>query len=324
MPKVLILGATGYLGKRLADALVRSGQHRVYGIARNEAKAQSLAVAEVTPIICPNPVEDPEAYLNAIREHHIDVIVDVAGANQDSAKFLNHVRQIGQERLSKYKAAGLHTGPKLGFIYGSGTWVHGCSEELVNDLNVAGKSAKSQPPALVAWRTDLENSILAASDILDVAIVRPALIYGRESTIWASFVLPLLQAARSESSHSVEIPLRADSKPGLVHVDDVATGFKRAIEKLSLINGGSTYPVFDLVTSQESMQGIFDALAGVWKFKGKFELVGSGDDLFAEAMSTTMRGSSDRAKQLLGWEPTRTNGFIADMDVYAAAFAAQH
>ncbi|EEU38225.1 uncharacterized protein NECHADRAFT_76981 [Fusarium vanettenii 77-13-4] len=324
MPKVLILGATGYLGKRLADVLVRSGQHRVYGIARNEAKAQSLAVAEVIPVICPNPVGEPEAYLNAIREHHIDVVVDVAGANQDSAKFLNDVRQIGQERLSKYQAAGLHTGPKLGFIYGSGTWVHGSSEELVNDLDVVGQSANSQPPALVAWRTDLENSILAASDVLDVAIVRPALIYGRESTIWTPFVLPLLQTAQSGSSDSVEIPLRADSKPGLIHVDDVATGFKCAIEKLSLINGGSTYPVFDLVTSQESMRGIFDALARVWKSKGKFELVGSGDNLFAEAMSTTMRGSSDRAKQLLGWEPTRTNGFIADMDVYAAAFASQH
>ncbi|KAH7276049.1 hypothetical protein MRS44_005764 [Fusarium solani] len=324
MPKVLILGATGYLGKRLADVLVRSGQHRVYGVARNEAKAQSLAAAEVIPVICPNPVGEPEAYLTAIREHHIDVVVDVAGANQDSAKFLNDVQQIGQERLSKYKASGLHTGPKLGFIYCSGTWVHGSSEEPVNDLDVAGQSAINKPPALVAWRTDLENSILAASDTLDVAIVRPALIYGRESTIWTPFVLPLLQAARSGSSDIVQIPLRADSKPGLVHVDDVATGFKCAIEKLSLINGGSTYPVFDLVTSQESMQGIFDALAGVWKFNGKYELVGSGDNLFAEAMSTTMRGSSDRAKQLLGWEPTRTNGFIADMDVYAAAFASQH
>ncbi|KAJ4311378.1 hypothetical protein N0V84_010471 [Fusarium piperis] len=324
MPKVLILGATGYLGKRLADVLVRSGQHRVYGVARNEAKAQSLAAAEVIPVICPKPVEEPEPYLNAIREHHIDVVVDVAGANQDSAKFLSHVQRIGKERLDNYKDSGLHSGPKLGFIYCSGTWVHGSSEKPVNDLDIAGQSAKTQPPALVAWRTDLENSILAASHILDVAIVRPALIYGRESTIWTPFILPLLQAARSSNQDTVQIPLRADSKPGLVHVDDVATGFKCAIEKLSLINGGSTYPVFDLTTSQESMRGIFDALAGVWKFTGKYELVGPGDNPFAEAMSTTMRGSSDRARQLLGWEPARTNGFIADMDVYAAAFASQH
>ncbi|RSL50102.1 hypothetical protein CEP53_008928 [Fusarium sp. AF-6] len=298
MPKILILGATGYLGKRLADVLVRSGQHRVYGIARNQAKAQSLTAAEVIPVICPNPVGEPEAYLNAIREHHIDAVVDVAGANQDSEKFLGDVQLIGQERLS--------------------------SEEPVNDLDVAGRSANTQPPALVAWRTDLENSILAASDTLDVAIVRPALIYGRESTIWTPFILPLLQATRIGNQNTVEIPLRANAKPGLVHVDDVATGFKCAIEKLSLINGGSTYPVFDLATSQESMQGIFNALTGAWEFRGRYELVGSGDNLFAEAMSTTMRGSSDRAKQLLGWEPTRMNGFIANMDVYAAAFASQH
>ncbi|KAF5010293.1 hypothetical protein FDECE_3543 [Fusarium decemcellulare] len=324
MPKVLILGATGYLGKRLADALVRSGQHRVYGIARNEAKASSLALVEVTPIICPDPVGEPKPYFDAIREHHIDVVVDVAGANHDSAKFLDHARHIGQERLDSYKSAGLHTGPKLGFIYCSGTWVHGSSEKSVNDLDIVGSSAVTPPPALVAWRTDLENSILAASDFLDVAILRPALIYGRESTIWTPFILPLLQAARSESTSSIQIPLRAASRPGLIHVDDVATGFQCAIEKLSLINGSSTYPVFDLVTSQEHMRDIFDALAWNLGFRGEFELVGSGDNLFAEAMSTTMRGSSDRAKQLLGWEPKRLNGFVQDMDVYAAAFASQH
>lgn len=324
MPKVLILGATGYLGKRLADVLVRSGQHRVYGVARNEAKAQTLAAAEVIPVICLNPVGEPEPYLDAIREHHIDAVVDVAGANQDSAKFLGDVQRIGRERLDGYKDAGSRTGPKLGFIYCSGTWVHGSSEEPVNDLDVVGRTAKAQPPALVAWRTDLEDSILAASDTLDVAILRPALIYGRESTIWTPFILPLLQAARSGNTDTVQIPLRVDSKPGLVHVDDVATGFKCAIEKLPLINGGSAHPVFDLVTSQESMRGIFDALAGVWKHSGKHELVGPGDNLFAEAMSTTMRGSSDRARQLLGWEPARMNGFIADMDVYAAAFASRN
>lgn len=323
MTKVLLLGATGYIGKRLAETLVRSGQHKVYGIARSEAKAKTLALAEVTPIICADPVNEPADYLNAVRLYHIDIIVDVAGVNQDSAKFLSHAKEISQERLDSYAAAGIK-GPKLGFIYCSGTWVHGSSDQPVNDLNVAGPSAVTPPRTLVAWRVGLENSVLASSDVLDVAVLRPALIYGRENTIWTTFILPLLQAARSGSLEPVNIPLQADARPSLIHVDDVATGFQKAIENLSLISSTSVYPVFDLLTSQESMSEIFAAMASAWGHKGECKLVGYGDNLFAEAMSTTLRGSSSRAKQLLGWEPTRTNGYVADMDLYAAAFASQH
>lgn len=323
MTKVLILGATGYVGKRLAETLVRSGQHRVYGIARSEAKAKTLVLAEVIPIICPDPVNEPKAYMDAIRHHRIEVIVDVAGAFQDTAKFLSHAKEISQERLDNHAAAGIK-GPKLGFIYCSGTWVHGSSNVPQSDLDIVGPTAVTPPRALVAWRVGLENSILSSSDVLDVAILRPALIYGHENTIWTPFILPLLKTARSGSSESINIPLEADSRPALIHVDDVATGFQKAIENLSLINNGSIYPVFDLITSQESMSEIFAAMASSWGYKGKCTLVGSGDDLFAEAMSTTLRGSSSRAKQLLGWEPTRTNGYVADMDLYAAGFASQH
>ncbi|EWG47647.1 hypothetical protein FVEG_07706 [Fusarium verticillioides 7600] len=323
MPKVLIIGATGYLGSRLCNVLVNSGKHRVYGIARNEAKAKSLAVAEVSPIICPDPINKPDAYLDAIRNFNIDIIVDVSGANQESAKFLAGVKAVGQERLNKAKAAGLTHTPKLGFIYCSGTWVHGSSDKLVNDLDIVGPDAATPPAPLIAWRVAHENAVLAASDILDVAILRPALIYGGESTIWTAFILPLLQASRDKSLDAIKIPLSVDSRPGLVHVNDVATGFQKAIEKLSLINSTSVYPVFDLVTSQESMSEIFAALASHWGFKGRLEMVGPGDDLFAEAMGTSLRGSSDRAKQLLGWAPTRLNGFVGDLDIYADAFASQ-
>lgn len=324
MPKVLILGATGYVGKRVADTLVRSGQHQVYGVARSSSKAKDLALAEITPVICEDPINTPEPYLDVVRAQNIDIIVDLAGPGPDSAKFLDHAKLIAQERASTYKAAGLHKTPKLGFIYCSGTWVHGSSDKAVNDLDMAHEAAATQPGKLVAWRTGLENSILGSSDLLDVAIVRPGLIYGRENTIWTPFILPLLQAAQKGEADSLKVNLEPDSRPGLIHVDDVATGFQCVIERLSLINGSSIYPVFDLVTSQESMVGVFDALARTWGFKGKVDLIGAGDDLFAQAMSTSFHGSSARARQLLGWEPKRLAGFVADVDLYGNAFASQH
>lgn len=282
MTKVLIIGATRYIGKRLAHTLVRYGQDQVYGIARSEAKAKSLALAEVTPILCVDPVNKPKTYLDAIRNHHIDTVVDVGGANLDSAKFLDDIKKLGQERLESCKASGYQKCLKLGFIYCSGTWVHGSNTRNVNDLDVVGPGAVTPSRSLVTWRVDLEKSILGSADILDVAILRSALIYGYEGTIWTPFFLPLVEASRSGNPDSIQVPLNSDAKPGLIHVDDVATGFQKVIEKLSLINSGSVYPVFDLVTSQESMSDIFAALASTLGYKGHLELVGSGDNLFAE------------------------------------------
>lgn len=326
MTKVLILGATGYLGNNLANILVRNGQHTVYGVARTATKAKQLAAQEIIPVLCPDPINEPSAYLSLIRSAHIDIVVDVAGANDGTYKILEDIKSISQERLDNYTKSGIK-GPKLGFIYCSGSWVHGSTEKRVNDLDLVGPEAIAPPAPLVTWRVALENSILNSSDILDVMILRPALLYGREHTIWTSYIAPLYEAARNQNQNqnqnpeTIHIPLDPISKPALVHVDDAAVGFERAIEKLPLLSGTGVYPVFDLMTSQESMKDIIDALAQYFGFEGRVELVGHGGDLFNEAMSTTFRGSSIRARQVLGWEPKR-GGFVRDMDVYAAAFAA--
>jgi nucleoside-diphosphate-sugar epimerase len=322
MPRILILGATGYLGNRIATLLVQSGQHTVYGVARTREKALQLAQEEIRPVLCPDPVNSPEAYLSAIRSFHIDIVVDVAGANQESSRFLDSVRKVGQEQLDDYRGRGVK-GPKLGFIYCSGTWVHGSSDKAVTDLDVVGSGAETPPLDLVAWRAELENEILKSDNILDVLILRPALIYGRKLSIWSSFVTPILEAGRHKSTGPIDIPLDAGSRPGLIHVDDAATAFERAIEKLPLLAGTGVYPVFDLVTSQESMREIFDVLAACWGCDATVQLSGHAGNPFAEAMSASFRGSSARAELLLGWQPRRLGGFVKDMDLYAAAFAAQ-
>ncbi|KAH1386928.1 hypothetical protein KXW28_002990 [Aspergillus fumigatus] len=247
MSKILILGATGYLGKHVAYRLVQSGQHTVYGVARSKEKAAQLAQQEIIPVLCSNPVEDPEPYLSVIRSENIDIVVDISGANQDSYSFLHNVKLIGQKRQKEY-------------------------EEL---------------------------------------------------TIWPSFVTPLLNAARDGETTSIEIPLDADARPGLIHVDDVARAFQCSVAKLPCLSGTGVYPVFDLVTSQEGLREIFESMAVSWGFKGTVTLKGAGGDKFAKAMSTTFPGSSARAEQLLGWRPRRLAGFVKDMNVYAAAFAAQ-
>lgn len=79
--------------------------------------------------------------------NHIDVVVDDAGAKEKKRSRKSSspvlIKSIGEERLKSYKDAGLHTSPKLGFTYCSGTWVHGSSNNLVSDHDVAGTSHSS-------------------------------------------------------------------------------------------------------------------------------------------------------------------------------------
>ncbi|KAL2836935.1 hypothetical protein BJY01DRAFT_238068 [Aspergillus pseudoustus] len=203
MPKMLILGATGYLGLRIANTFVQSGPHTIYGVARSTAgKATLLARNEISPVICLNP---------------------------GSAAILESVIAVGRERQAEYERSGVKgPRPKLGFLYCSGSW-------------------------------------------------------------------------------PVKIPLDPSSHPGLLHVDDAASALLCAVNKLASISGTGVYPVFDLVSSKESMRDIFEAMAECWGFK---------------AFNPTFRGSSVRAKQVLGWSPARDEGLVAGMGVYAKAFEA--
>ncbi|KAN0117768.1 NAD(P)-binding protein [Hyaloscypha variabilis] len=322
MPNILIIGATGYVGTALSQSLLRSGNHRIYGLARSPSKALSLSATEVTPILSTSPSTLNSTLTTAISTHHIDIIIDVSGANQESASLLALVKQIGAARLEKAAQDGVTVVPKLGFIYCSGTWVHGSSNEIVNDLMPVGTKDSPTPPAeLVAWRCELEREVLSARDVLDVMVVRPALVYGRSCAIWTGLFEPLFQAAKAGSGEVVKVAADEESRPGLVHVDDVAAGFHAAVDKLPIISGTGVYPVFDLQTSQESMRDILGAAAREMGFVGKVELAGAGEDLFAKAMCTTGNCSSGRAKTILGWTPRR-EGFVEGMGVFVKSWEA--
>ncbi|KAF2428325.1 NAD(P)-binding protein [Tothia fuscella] len=318
MPKILVVGATDYIGQALSLSLLRTGTHTVYGIARSDTKATELSRLEIFPVLCPDLVQDLEPFLSALKTHNISVVVS-CGADGEAQELLDVVIEAGRRRLNAYQNAGIH-GPKLAFVYTSGTWTHGSSFLPVTDLDVVGSSlSPTQPPKLVSWRPGQEYCVLAAKDVLDVMVVRPALVYGRSHPIWKSFFDVVVQGSK-RGDLSVDIPLDK-GRPALIHVDDVASGLRAAVDKLPLISGTGVYPVFDLVGQSESMQDILDALARAVGYKGEVKLIGSNGDSFEEAMSVSANIDAGRAKTLLEWQPKRA-GLVDGMDVYAHAFMA--
>ena len=327
MPRVLVLGATGYLGNSVALTLLRTGLHTVYGLTRSEKSGKPLTAAEITPIVCPDPANDPSPYVNAIKNNRIDVVIDCTAAYGDSVKFFRTVYQLSSDRLDTFEKEGVERGPKMGYIYVSGAWVHGDSAGEVTDRDAVGtSSAKSKPADLVAWRPEIEREILGARNNLDVLIFRPATLYGRSSSGWGGLFQGVAQAVQAGKGE-MELPLRATAKAPTVHVDDVADAIARGVERIESL---SCYPIFDLVGHQEKVVDVLNAFAnaigdGKSSFTVKLTAKSAGEsgDAFMEAMASTVNYTSARAKQYLGWEAKRP-GLEEKMAVYAKAFAASY
>src|ERR1700736_1624825 len=85
--KMLVTGATGYLGAVAADALAIRG-HQVLGLARSERSANTLRERGIEPVV--GDFGDPARLANAVREAKPDVVVSTAsvgGASGDQAAF---------------------------------------------------------------------------------------------------------------------------------------------------------------------------------------------------------------------------------------------
>ena len=105
--KVLVTGATGYLGAVAADALANRG-HQVLGLARSERSASALRERGIEPTT--GDFGDPVSLANAVHQARPDVVVSTAsvgGASGDQAAFARDgeaVRAI-REAITDHGAA---------------------------------------------------------------------------------------------------------------------------------------------------------------------------------------------------------------------------
>jgi len=317
MPKVLILGGTGYLGLAVGQALLRSGNHSVFATTRNADKVNLLIANEITPI--QGEATDPKFLIDTIARYHIDVIIDTTTAYGDGKLILSSIVQAARDRaaiLAKDNAVG----PKLGFIYTSGSWVHGSPDRRVSDLTVPGTSlAPAKPGTVVTWRPAHEQAILAERDVLDVAILRPGSIYGRGSWVMTTWWDPLLKAAESGSEEDVGIMVEEKTRTGVVHVDDLGAAYVSVVDK---INGNlSNWPVFELTTETVPTSDMLSAVAAVLGVKGQIRYEGTKGNVFLEALGLSSNTDSSRARSILGWDPKRRD-FIQNLSTIVAAWRA--
>ncbi|KAI0359910.1 NAD-P-binding protein [Trametes cingulata] len=296
--KVLILGATGFIGLPIAQAFVRAG-HIVYGQTRSAEKAKQLAAEEIIPVVA--DIKDTAAYLHLVAS--VDAVIEAVGGME--------IRTLSEFLLNATaEAAQAHRAPdapKLTYIYTSGTWVHGENRTAVASDTSALDAAAAAP--LIAWRPAQEQRVVRNAHLNGI-VVRPSLLYGRSGSILSIYF-------RKAHAGKVEWPGTPGGRLALVHCDDLAELYVLAAEKAPIAKG----QIFDGSNDvNESTDAFLQRLVEVSGAKGPFEYTAPSNP-FEVALSTTSILRPYLGRALLGWRP-RKAGLLDHLDIYYKAWQA--
>lgn len=200
MSRVLLTGASGYVGARILKVLVSHG-HSVTAVVRS-ATSEAAALQSGAHHVIVTPYQA----LSSGTLRKFDIVVHAALDASDSAKadaaLIDAVRQVPATR-------------KPFFIYVSGLFVVGTVDAVeITEVTVA------QPPALLQWRFDVEQQVTA----LGGAVVRPGMVWGNRG----SSALEWVETIRKHGAKHVNGP---GGVFPFVHVNDLADLVEVVIRK---------------------------------------------------------------------------------------------
>jgi nucleoside-diphosphate-sugar epimerase len=327
--KILVTGATGYLGAVAADALAARG-HAVLGLARSARSANALRERGIQPLM--GDFGDPASLAGAVHESRPDVVVSTAsvgGAGGDSAAFARDrgaVRAM-REALADHGGALVFTSGSAVFgVFNSGEATDTVYDEdaaLPLPASVFAPASAGVHPLLAAGfgdamaaRVDTERAVLADGGVRGI-VVRPGLVYGRGGN---SDLMALIDRARAagRAGHWGS----GGTTQSYVHVEDLAELFCLAAEHAphqAILHG-----VAEDVTQRELATAI-NRMIGTGEQTDRLSLeqmLGINADTVANiggaftppataasgiSLSLNKRLSSDKTRKLLDWSPTRTD-----------------
>lgn len=290
--QVLVTGATGYIGFAVAAALRRAG-HRVFGLARNQAKASRLERHEIQPVI--GDLAEPTSYAAVAAECSVLIHVAFDYAANGVAK--------DKATLDTLLEAGRRGAQPKTVIYTSGVWVYGDTGERLAD-----ETTPVNPAKLVAWRPAHEQLVLAAPGVRGL-VIRPGDVYGGSGGLTAQWF------AGPSAGRQPTVVGDGQNRWPMVHVDDLAELYVRAAERApagEIFNGSdrSRATVLEMATAAARAAGLTGEVRPISLPEARKAM---GD--FADALSLNQHIDARKALRLLGWQP-RHGGFRDEAAVY--------
>jgi nucleoside-diphosphate-sugar epimerase len=273
---VLLIGATGYIGSTVGEHLSRAG-NTVTGVVHSDLAAQRL-----------------KGGYRAVRADVTEPVSLVGPARQADA-----VVWTGTTNNGATDAAAVSTvldalaGSAKPFLYISGVWDNGGSNGAVID-----ESSPRHPIAMTAWRPAVEDRVVGAPGVRGIAI-RAGSVHGRGG----GFPAMLVKAAR-ETGAAWYVG-EGDNHWPMVHVDDLAALFVLALENAQagsvFIAAEDEAPTTRELAAAASVAGGAGGVTRSWSESEARAAMGP----FVDALLLDQRATSAKARELLGWRPSR-------------------
>lgn len=240
--KVLVTGATGFIGGRLIERLVVEHGAEVTALVRNLAAAARLARFPVT--VARGDVTHPANLATAIQG--CDVVFHCAYGTSGSQKHRAWVNREGTRRvLEASRAAGVSR-----IVYLSTLMVYGQTED--GDLD---ESAPRKRFGNAYSDSKLEAERIALTSGLPVSVLQPTAVYGPYGGVWTEAVIRSLQSGRQILVNG------GDGLGNAVYVDDLVSAMLLAAVKESALGEAFLISGEEPVTWRE-LYGFFERMLG--------------------------------------------------------------
>ena len=233
--RVLVTGATGKLGSRLAPALLDSG-YDVRALARSPDNEVVKSLAQKGAEVAQGDLMQADGLAEAVAE--LDAVVHLAAffRSQDDEK----IRSVNFQGTRNLADAAIKANPRIKFVFASTSNVYDNDSDLAFETDVV--YPKSAYPSS---KVEAERYLLGLNkrDGLDVQVLRFSFVYG---------------AGDPHLAEAIPYFERSNYHPGrrlhLIHHADIAQAVKIAIRSSG--NGGEIYNVADdaPITVQEALR----------------------------------------------------------------------
>jgi nucleoside-diphosphate-sugar epimerase len=278
--KIALTGATGFVGSHVLTEL-RDHGHEVTAFVRDDAQADRVAARGATPAVV--DLYDTPTLASLLSDAdgavHTASPGDATSADLDSA--------VVDAALDAF------TGTGKPYAEISGMWVYGSNTAVTED------SPFNAPP-LVAWKAPIERRVLGA-DGMRGAVLVSSTAYGDGG---GAIPGALLGSPRDDAGNLVMIGTGRQHW-STVHVADLADAFRRVLEDDSahgyyVIGNGTNSTLAELTEAAAVAVGAPGAVPG-----SDEEARARFGDYFAEVLLLDQGTAAAKARDELGWRPTR-------------------
>jgi nucleoside-diphosphate-sugar epimerase len=309
--RVLITGATGFIGSRLAGRLVNKERASVRALVRNIEKAKGLTAIGVE--VVPGDITNPDSIRTAVKG--CDIIVHCAGIVHDFQATPELIYRVNVSGTRNILEAAAEAGVKR-FVHLSSIAIYGVSPSKNTD--------ETHPPKLCGdsycdSKLEAERLVLSLSKEkqLSVVIIRPANVYGPGSPFWTIGLLEMIKAGHVQliddgsgmSNHvyidnlidALMLTLRNDAAAGEAFIisDGVNTPWKVFLGHYARMLGCEPLP--SMSKSRAWLTGL--VLEGASVFTGKSPALSRRAVSFWTQKATY---NINKARTMLGYTPQIT------------------